>query len=170
MRAPLFTLLAAASAAALLAACSTPGPTCTAYTVPPGTDLTTPTVTFVNDVVPIFNRSCGLSLSCHGDPGQNQGAHLFLGSNKDAGANNPAQVHANIVNVVSVDLPTMNIVTPGDPTNSFMMHKLDADQCKFDSQCTHGTCQLSMPQSNPTLDVATRDTIRRWIAQGAQSN
>jgi hypothetical protein len=149
----------------LLFACSSPsGPTgaCAAYTVPSGEDLTKPAVSFGIDVQPILVMSCGLSDSCHGST---TNGRVFLGSSSVNAT--PSSVRAGIVNVPSVDLPSMPFVKPGDPANSFLMHKMDGDQCALDAQCTGMTCQTSMPQNLPLLDVPTRDVVRRWIAQGA---
>jgi hypothetical protein len=133
--------------------------------VPAGTDLTTPKVTFSGDVLPVLERSCGLSDSCHGSPNNGR---VFLGST--AVNATPSSVRAGIVNVASIDLTSMPYVKPGDLENSFLMHKMDGDQCRFDAQCSGGTCQTSMPQNLPLLDVTTRDVVRRWIAQGANDD
>jgi hypothetical protein len=51
------------------------------------------------------------------------------------------------------------------------MHKLDGDQCQFDSQCSGGSCLSLMPSGgSELLPVANRDLLRRWIAQGAANN
>ena len=87
--------------------------------------------------------------------------------------------YANLVNVIaSFDVAAARgkkRVVPGDPANSFMMHKLDGDQCTMATDCATGMtmytdCGQQMPYSSPALDDATRDTIRRWISQGAQNN
>ena len=50
------------------------------------------------------------------------------------------------------------------------MRKLDGSQCVLDAQCKGGSCQESMPKGDGLLDLATRDTVRRWIAQGAKND
>ena len=55
----------------------------------------------------------------------------------------------------------------GDPTTSFLMHKLDGTQGAFDAQCTGGSCGSRMPAGGAALSVAIRDAIRAWIAAGA---
>lgn len=50
------------------------------------------------------------------------------------------------------------------------MHKIDGDVCTLDAQCTNHSCGDTMPGSNDLLDLAIRDTIRRWIAQGAKND
>ena len=36
--------------------------------------------------------------------------------------------------------------------------------------CTGGSCLESMPKNEGLLDLATRDKVRRWIAQGAKND
>lgn len=138
---------------------------CALYQVPSGTNLLAPTVSFANDVMPIMKASCGLSSSCHGSP---TGSRIFLGSN--ATLTDPAKVRAAIVGVPSTDLPTMPFITASDPGKSFLLHKMDGDQCTFQSQCVSKDCGESMPQGSDVLEVAKRDVVRRWIAQGAVDN
>jgi hypothetical protein len=85
-------------------------------------------------------------------------------------------VLGGLVGVKSTEDLSMNLVTAGDPAQSFLMHKMDGDQCTLVSQCMMGNsfrpnCGVFMPYQAPTLlDVPTRDTVRRWIAQGAKDN
>ena len=146
------------------------GPTCTPFTST--VDLKAPTVSFKTDVMPFFAQACGFS-SCHGSSGNPQGG-LFLGPQTGA---DEATVLAKLVGPTSLELPSMPYVTPGDPTKSYLMHKIDGDQCQFDKQCTPQPGALrparaatrcrKAPISAPT---DTRDKVRRWIAQGAQNN
>lgn len=149
--------------AAAAAACS-PDPeasSCTDYAPPAGFDALTPAVSFSTDVMPVFGQSCAFS-TCHGsNVGPANG--VFLG--RDA-----AKVHAAIVNIPAGELPSMPFVTPGDPSKSYLMRKMDGSQCALDAQCTGGSCQDSMPKSSTKLEVATRDIVRRWIAQGAKND
>ncbi len=141
---------------------------CVAYD-PGKLDLTTPKVSFKTDVVAsVFNKSCGLSTSCHGSPTASQGG-LFLGAKDQLGADS-SKVHGLVVGVLSKDLATMPFVTASDPSKSFLMHKMDGDQCVFNAQCTGADCQLSMPQGSDILPSPSRDVVRRWIAQGALDN
>ena len=167
----LFSVFATAALAlsmTSLASCSTTpaAPTCTAYVVPASTDLKAAT-SFKTDVLPIFVQSCAFT-TCHGMPGgTNNGISLGV---KPPAMSDPAMVIAAMVNVKAKELPTMSFVTPSDPAQSYLMHKIDGDNCTLDKMCTNGTCQATMPQAGDLLPVEKRDTIRRWIAQGAQNN
>jgi len=144
------------------------GGNCDAYLVPATTDLTQPVVSFKTDVMKIFNNNCGLS-TCHGSTSLGKGS-LFLGA-ETAHRADASEVRAGIVGQASVELPSMPFVTAGDPEKSYLMHKLDGDQCAFDGECVDGTCHVLMPSGgNTLLPVAFRDVVRRWIAQGAQDN
>jgi hypothetical protein len=129
-------------------------------------DLMTPTTSFKTDVMPVLEQSCASS-SCHGIADGPKG-DLFLGAQLAHGSDSDT-VHADIVGKASSQLPSMDFVKAGDPKQSYLMHKLDNDQCLFNSSCVGSDCQHSMP-----FDVALaqdkRDIIRRWIAQGAAAN
>ena len=148
---------------ASIASCPTPDPATT--------QLTTPSISFKTDVVPLFQQSCALSTSCHQDKvGGPSGLYLGGSSNSPA---DPAGVYAAIVGVASIELPSMQYVKAGDLANSFLMHKMDGNQCQFSAQCgatPAPNCGDVMPQSSCPLTGAQRDTVRRWIAQGAQNN
>jgi hypothetical protein len=75
--------------------------------------------------------------------------------------------HANLVNVPSTELTTMDRVEPGDPGNSWLMHKLDGTQDWFDPMCESMFCGSQMPLAPPPLSESVRDSIRTWITNGA---
>jgi hypothetical protein len=146
---------------------------CVMYT--PDADTTTPTVSFAKDVLPTFQRSCGIAgATCHGTTSVMQvDQRPYLG-NFDGGTD-AAVVVTGIVGVSSPEDPSLSIVKAGDPANSYLMHKLDGDQCQFAAGCAQGQtsytdCGQQMPYSSSALDQSTRDTIRRWIAQGAKND
>ena len=130
-------------------------------------DLTKPVTTLRADVMPLFNLSCGFS-SCHGSSVNAQGG-LFLGA-QGAKGSDAARVRMLIVGVKAAEIPSLPYVTAGEPTKSFLMHKMDGDQATLSSQCAPPGCQESMPQGNDPLPAAQRDIVRRWIAQGALDN
>jgi hypothetical protein len=141
-------------------------------------NLTTPTVSFAMDVQPLFNTSCSISTpgTCHAlQPEGNTTPYLIYLGNPDGGVD-AAQVLSGIVGKSAAENPSMNIITAGDPGHSYLMHKLDYDQCQFATAC-NGTsnqlffnCGLGMPYQSGEIDTDTRDNIRRWIAQGAKNN
>ena len=66
----------------------------------------------------------------------------------------------SLVNVMSIEVPSLDRIEPGDPDNSYMIQKL------------MGTAGVGsrMPQGGPFLDQATMDMIREWITDGAADN
>jgi len=60
----------------------------------------------------------------------------------------------------SMQVGSLNRVTPGNPDNSYLIQKLE------------GTAAggSRMPQGGPFLDQATVDMIRQWITDGALDN
>lgn len=147
---------------------------CVAYAVPDA-DLTQPAVAFAKDVLPTFQRSCGIAgATCHGATSVVKvDSRPYLG--QFDGGTDAAVVVNGLVGVASFENPSAVMVKAGDPGNSFLMHKLDGDQCTFAAQCAQGPtqfgdCGQQMPYSSSALDQKTRDTVRRWIAQGAKND
>lgn len=137
-------------------------------------DGTSPAASFQADVLPVFQRSCGLSGACHGDESKPFEDRPYLGPNKDATAS-AAQIQLIIDGLVDVPAyyeGSMSLVKASDPENSFLMHKLDFTLTCDKLDCAASEdCGTNMPQgSKDPLDSAERDAIRRWIAQGAQNN
>jgi hypothetical protein len=154
--------LAGTIAMLVLCTCSCAGPACTEYVVPSTTDLTT-SASFRNDVLPVFTQSCAFS-TCHGtEATSNQGLYLGAGTSPD-----PVKVRASLLAISAT--AGMPYVTPGDPKGSFVMRKLDGDQCMLDTTCLSRTCGARMPRNGAQLLQPQRDTVRRWIAQGAKDN
>jgi hypothetical protein len=156
--------------------CSSSTPAYTSCIALPGAP-----VSFAADIQPVFVNSCAVGgTNCHGDPTLNEKTtgQVFLGYPPDAGMEQPdaATILGALVNQMSPENPNMDIVAANDPDGSYMMHKLDQDQCLFASICnkqrntTFENCGNPMPYQNGILDGPTRDKVRRWIAQGAQNN
>ena len=141
-------------------------------------DLSKPTVSFAADIMPIFQQSCALpGGNCHGDPSVVSSFRPLLGSSDgDAGVGTRQSVWNGLVGVKSGEDLAMNLITPGDPAASFLMHKVDGDQSMLISECMvpgshRPNCGAFMPYQAPAiLAVSTRDTIRRWIQQGANND
>lgn len=136
-------------------------------------DGTTPAVSFKDDVLPIFQRSCGTSTSCHGDPNAPNENRPYLGPNKatTATADDITIILGGIVGVSAFYEPKMSIVAEGDPEHSFLMYKMDAELTCATLECAATKdCGVRMPQGNDTLAQDELDLVRRWIAQGAKNN
>ncbi len=133
--------------------------------------LTSPTVSFADDVLPLFERQCGLSSSCHYDPGQNtiDTLGIFLGCDItfDAGAgsvnncavSNPGPiVYQDLVGtpdggpaLTPLEISDMPFVTPGDPSKSYIMHKIDGDTCTLTAGCVMNNKAIVDAQNAPGL-------------------
>lgn len=133
-----------------------------------------PVVSFKTDVLPILRTSCGLSNSCHGNE-NGQGGQHYLGPKNSDPAPTAAQIQIIFdtwINQPPVIKAGMNLITPGDPEQSFFMHKLDGLKCSK-LMCSGDECGKLMPlgaTENTLYDADKRDTLRRWIAQGAKND
>ena len=145
-------------------------------------DGTTPTVSLRNDLLKAggtLRFSCSFDTTCHGSTSRPQ-ANLYLGT----GGNDPLTeeqiglVYSNLVNKASAAAPTIPLVVPGKPEESFLMMKLDGCLDDVEAQCTGTSSRLTrhkcgslMPEGNDKpLPAAERDQIRAWIKQGALDN
>jgi hypothetical protein len=133
-----------------------------------------PVVSFKADVLPILRTSCGLSSSCHNSENGPGGQH-YLGPKNSDPAPTAAQIDhifALWINQPPVINAGMNLITPSDPEHSFFMYKLDGLKCAK-LACTGSNCGDLMPQGateSSLYDADKRDTLRRWIAQGAKND
>ncbi len=161
------------AALVVVAGCGLPPPefgdldagACVEYVVPQSDDLSTPPMSFATDVMPVFTTHCA---QCHGSTSAPFG-NVFLGKS----ASDTSAVYAGLVGSAGMaagELATMNYITTMDPQHSYLMLKLDGDQCMYDAMCGGGTCDQAMPQTGGQLTMGDRDTIRRWIYQGAMNN
>lgn len=69
--------------------------------------------------------------------------------------------YASLVGVASLEQPALQRVKPGDPANSYLIHKLEGAASITGSQ---------MPLGGPFLDQATLDKVKSWIQSGAPNN
>ena len=109
-------------------------------------------VTLSGDVQPIFTGNCLFS-GCHAGSSPQEGMNLGAG-----------QAFSSVVNVAARQLLSMNRVTPNQPDNSYLVHKV---------QGTHldvGGSGDRMPQGRSPLSQSDIDLIRAWIQEGAQPN
>jgi len=90
------------------------------------------------------------------------GCHTGVGAGLPGSMNlTSGNAFAALVNVASVEQPTLMRVKPNDPDNSYIVQKLEGA----------GTISGSrMPLGGPFLDQATINMVRTWISQGAQNN
>jgi hypothetical protein len=97
------------------------------------------------------------------------GCHGVGSSGGLTGLNVCDTAHANLVDVASTELTTMDRVEPGDATISWLMHKLDGTHIWFTAQCQSGFCGSQMPLGGE-LPLNTRNAIRAWITNGAAND
>ncbi|HLK37996.1 MAG TPA: hypothetical protein VKU41_14645 [Polyangiaceae bacterium] len=142
-------------------------------------DLSKPATSLARDVLPIFSAHCAVGgASCHGDPSVVAQARplLGVGASDASPAEVASAIFGGLVGVKSSEDLSMDLVAAGDPEQSFLMHKMDGDQCRFISECMvdgsyRPNCGVFMPYQAPTvIDPSLRDVVRRWIAQGARND
>jgi hypothetical protein len=85
--------------------------------------------------------------------------HCHAGANAPAGLRlDAANSYAMLVGVSSLERPGVLRVAPGDPNNSYVIHKLEGTQSVGER----------MPAGLPALPQASINVIRQWITDGAQ--
>jgi uncharacterized protein (TIGR03118 family) len=94
----------------------------------------------------IFGPSCS---GCHTGGGPNLPQSMNLSST--------ANTFAALVNVDSTEVPALKRVKPGEPGNSYVIHKVEGTQ----------TVGNRMPLGGTPLNQATINQIRDWIQAGA---
>lgn len=113
-----------------------------------------PTSSFEVDIQPILDEHC--VEGCH-EPDGEWGFLLDMsGSAYDA-----------IVGVAAPQLPSMSIIEPGDPENSYLWHKINGTQASV------GGAGLMMPKPRPGMQstVLTPEqftALEQWILAGAE--
>ena len=87
------------------------------------------------------------------------GCHTGVGASLPGVMNltSASATYASLVNVTSISEPPLKRVLPGDPNNSYIIHKLEGTQ----------SVGARMPFGGPFLDQATIDQVRAWIQAGA---
>ena len=113
-------------------------------TGPEETDTLMPTLSSIQTHV--FTPSCA---GHHGPSFAEAGLDLSAGRS-----------FANLVNVPSTQVE-LNLVTPGDSENSYLIHKLDGRP---------GIVGAQMPIAILLLDAEEIAVIRQWIDAGARNN
>ena len=91
-------------------------------------------------------------ISCHNAAGQFFAGGLNLTN---------AVAYSNLVNVASRGRPMATRVIPGDPENSYLIHKLEGRSTIAGAR---------MPLNGPYLTAGQIDVIERWIELGAEND
>lgn len=107
-----------------------------------------PTATFTRVQTEVFTATC-TAIGCHDRLGQQ--SQLVLTADRS---------YAAIVNVPSVELPSVRRVAPGDPANSYLYRKITGAGITGDR----------MPQGGPPLSDAQIALVRDWIRRGAPND
>lgn len=118
------------------------------------TTLPSENVSFAADVQPLLNGSCASS-NCHGSNANPSQKPMVLQT---------GEAYDAIVGISSAQLPAMPRITPGEPNQSYLIHKL---------QGTHGGvggAGSRMPLGQPPLSQSIIDLVRQWVADGALRN
>ena len=91
------------------------------------------------------------------------GCHTNAGRNPSAGLNlAPGFSYTNLVNRTSANKPGAVLVIPGDPDNSYLIHKLEG---------SGGVVGQRMPRgSGPYLTPGQMLVIKTWIQRGARND
>lgn len=113
-----------------------------------GGDPIDPSATFTRVQNEIFTPTCA-RLGCH-DPIGNQSQMILTAG----------RAYASIVNVPSVEMPSLMRVTPNDPQNSYLYRKITGAGITGDR----------MPQTLPPLSDAHIKLVRDWIRRGAPND
>jgi uncharacterized protein (TIGR03118 family) len=74
--------------------------------------------------------------------------------------------YSNIVNVASIEQPSLVRIKPNDPANSYLIQKIEGAPGISGSQMPQGCGSAG----NPCLDQATIDMVKAWVSQGALNN
>jgi len=104
------------------------------------------------DLQPLWNSKC---TRCHFKATQAgcTGCHWVLNLNDDA--------YADLVNVDSADVPAMKRVAPGDPDQSYLLHKIMGTQVDVGGEAGH------RQYHEQNADADDRALIEAWIQGGA---
>jgi hypothetical protein len=115
-------------------------------------------ISFEKNVMPILANNCALA-ACHGSKESNLG--IFITADKK-------QVFDELQkSSPSFGKGALKFVVAGSSSKSFVMRKMDGDHNKL-TECSNG-CGKEMPPDT-ILSAGKRETVRRWIDQGAKDN
>jgi hypothetical protein len=98
------------------------------------------------DIQPIWDQSC--TSGCH--PGNDSMLSL-----------EPDYAWKTMVGIPSVEVPLMDRVEPGEPDQSYLVHKIE------DTHLDVGGMGFAMPNFSDLLSEEEIDLVRAWIEEGA---
>jgi hypothetical protein len=150
-------------------------------------------VNFRAEIIPIMVRSCGSgSTACHA---RNQyaatqnmdcrgwltledadlGSEFYSGPNMGNATGCPdLSLHARLMSIDPWECaPGEKYIVPGNPTDSYVMHKLNGSGPNGAPLCSEaGAPSVQMPPSDSlfTLSAADKNLIQQWITEGALDN
>lgn len=104
--------------------------------------------TLSGHVQPILDTRCATA-GCHGEVAPAAGLDLTAGASRD-----------NLLEIASTQNPDLSLVTPGNPTNSYLMTKLTGD----------GFSGKQMPLGANALSTEELEVVRLWISYGAPND
>ncbi|HEX9161557.1 MAG TPA: hypothetical protein VF980_07595 [Thermoanaerobaculia bacterium] len=107
-----------------------------------------PSATFTRVTNEVLTPNC-TAAGCHGKIATQENQTLT----KDV-------AYSQLVNVPSVEVPSLLRVKPGDPQNSYMYRKITGV----------GITGFQMPQGGPFLDATQIALVRDWILRGAPND
>jgi hypothetical protein len=110
-------------------------------------------------VEPLFRASCGIGASCHATAQSAGGVQLVTDATYDSAA------LLERLKQKSTHEPSMALVKPGDPANSFLIHKVTGDFTGL--ACAATSCGERMPQRSTPLSDDDIAMLQEWIQQGA---
>jgi hypothetical protein len=116
-----------------------------------------PVMSFAENIAPLWAARCALP-QCHD-------AASVQTPNLDSGVS-----YANTVGVASVGQPSQDLITPGEPQESYLFRKIDPMP---DSPVFGGLMPLGCPSFPPAGGCLTPDeiaAIELWIEECAQDN
>jgi uncharacterized protein (TIGR03118 family) len=95
------------------------------------------------------------------------GCHSGVGTSLPGVQNLTAgNTFASVVNVPSIEQPALKRIAPNDPTNSYLIQKIEGAPGITGSQMPFGCGGAG----NPCLDQATINLVKTWVSQGALNN
>ncbi len=115
---------------------------------PPGPPVD-PSATFTRVQSKVFTTSCAFS-GCHGSAGTQAGLNLTAGA-----------AYANLVNVPSTEIASIDRVEPEAPDQSYLYMKVTG---------APGIIGSRMPLGLPELTSDQTELIRNWILRGAPND